>query len=162
MDFGVEHPLKVLESIEPMESEIESVWKSGADILPNKRGRKMVRKRSMKGLRVDKRLKLRKDQPSFVLDSISIHDKLQTQPDMERLITQVSNCENNSLQHNSTIEPAVNAPQQARARVARASQERKAYAERQQESDSFTKRFVNLGNFIQNQFASENRRRVRT
>ena len=34
--------------------------------------------------------------------------------------------------------------------------------DRQQKETSFTKRFVNLGNFIQSQFASEHRRRVRT
>ena len=46
-------------------------------------------KRSMKQFKIDKRLKHRKQQPSFILDSVSINDRLTTQPEV--LKTQPSN-----------------------------------------------------------------------
>ena len=89
MDFSVELG-KGTDSIDPIESELESVWKGDA---PAKRmGKKVLHKPSVNGVRVNKRIKLKKEQPNFVLDSFSIQDKLCTQPDAERLVTQVSNC----------------------------------------------------------------------
>ena len=43
----------------------------------------------MKQFKIDKRLKQKKQQPSFILDSISINDRLTTQPEV--LQTQASN-----------------------------------------------------------------------
>lgn len=42
----------------------------------------------MKQFKIDKRLKNRKQHPSFILDSVSINDRLTTQADV--LLTQVS------------------------------------------------------------------------
>ena len=39
-------------------------------------------KRSMKQFKIDKRMKNRKQQPSFILDSVSIKDRLTTQPEV--------------------------------------------------------------------------------
>lgn len=50
---------------------------------PQERLKKIVAKRSMKQFKIDKRLKQRKpQQPSFILDSISINDRLTTQPEV--------------------------------------------------------------------------------
>ncbi len=40
--------------------------------------------------------------------------------------------------------------------------DRSKQAQRKKEDDNFTKRFVNLGNFIQNQYANDYRRRIKT
>ena len=48
----------------------------------------------MKQFKIDKRLKNRKQQPSFILDSVSINDRLTTQPQI--LKTQPSNIDTNN------------------------------------------------------------------
>lgn len=50
----------------------------------------------MKQFKIDKRLKQRKQQPSFILDSVSINDRLTTQP--ENLKTQPSICSPHSFE----------------------------------------------------------------
>jgi hypothetical protein len=59
----------------------------------------LIKKRSVKQYKIDKRGKAKKkDHPNFVLDSMSINDRLTTQPDV--ILTQVSNQENSAFEHN--------------------------------------------------------------
>ena len=58
---------------------------------PQERLKKLVMKKSMRQFKIDKRLKQRKQHPSFILDSMSINDRLTTQPEV--MPTQNSNRE---------------------------------------------------------------------
>jgi hypothetical protein len=40
--------------------------------------------------------------------------------------------------------------------------EKRNHSFKRREDENFTKRFVNLGNFIQNQYANDYRRRIKT
>lgn len=64
--------------------------------------KQLMKKRSVKQFKIEKKAKNKKQQhPSFILDSISINDRLTTQPDYQ--IPNLSNRENNSVDHNSDI-----------------------------------------------------------
>jgi hypothetical protein len=49
----------------------------------------------VKQYKVDRRDKRKKDHPNFLLDSMSINDRLTTQPDA--ILTQISNQENSAF-----------------------------------------------------------------
>ena len=76
----------------------------------------------------------------------------------------MSNCENNSIRQNilsdhrnEKVEEGEGRPRQRGGETGQATkimQERKATSVKRRENETFTKRFVNLGNFIQNQYAS--------
>jgi hypothetical protein len=55
----------------------------------------LIKKRSVKQYKVDRRDKRKKDHPNFLLDSMSINDRLTTQPDA--ILTQISNQENSAF-----------------------------------------------------------------
>lgn len=61
--------------------------------------KKIIMKRSMKQFKIDKRLKQKKQNPIFILDSISINDRLTTQPEV--LQTQPSLLEENYHETNA-------------------------------------------------------------
>lgn len=122
--------------------------------IQNKKLKIMIKKRSVKNFKIEKRNKNKTVHPHFILDSSSINERLTTMPDI--IQTQGSNQQNNSLQHNFEERSDIAAKQRA------TYVDRSKQAKRKKEDDNFTKRFVNLGNFIQNQYANDYRRRIKT
>lgn len=58
----------------------------------------LIKKRSVKQYKIDKKLKVqnnKKNHPNFLLDSMSMNERLTTQPDV--LMTQMSNQENSAF-----------------------------------------------------------------